>query len=166
MIDTGQLLVALAAHIISADSISSNKAEQILFKVTENDPQLRDAGFRSRFLDWLKSQHMICTTAHVLAEVQGHVLRLKLDPPSQVSFWESVVEFWKEFRVQEEVLRLQDKWHEPSFQEMIGEIGPTDAAVIALAGDCGLPILTADYRTLTQFAEVWGVRAFHLIDLW
>ena len=165
--DTGPLLVALTTHIeeTRSEDFDGGKRMQLLNSATANDSRMRDVRLRASVLHWLGSQSTIQTTAHVLTEVHGHIQRFKLGSVHRRHYWQALTGFYKRFLLHEISLQLPKRWHDPLISKLLAQIGPTDAALLLVAQEQNLPVLTSDARTLYAAAREMNIKAILMSDV-
>lgn len=117
------------------------------------DGVLQNATAQRLFLQLLDSIHEKLTTSHAIAELYGLEKRaLRLYGPDLYTFWQSSIDLFVQWRIEETLIRLLDLASHDSLRICLPEIGVTDTGLIDLATRHGCVLITRDARTLAREA--------------
>jgi rRNA-processing protein FCF1 len=108
---------------------------------------------QGQYLDLLESIPAKLVTSHVVGELNGLALKLKLYGSRRVDFWRTSRDLILGWGIQEQLVCLVDLWKNEAMRELIAEIGPTDAGLLDLALERNCVLITEDEKTLA--ARAW-----------
>lgn len=155
VIDTGALLCALVWNYVQEANIPDSKRAKLAQATIPTRYQSRPR-FGREYLTVLGRRRLV-TVSYAVAEIQGLIRgRAKLSGEDYRRFWDISLRYLEQ-NVAERPLLLRDLCADSKFREAVLRIGPTDAAMIALAYDLHVPVLTLDQRTLAQCSRAFQV---------
>lgn len=156
--DTGPLFSFLTLRYAHRTPRLANHSNALIAKLNE---YLWDSKRQEAVLSLFTNVTALYTTSHVIAELHGLVKnRLKLRDDHARSFWHVACEVLAAKALEEDLVRLLDMAAASDLRAAVGNIGPTDTALISLAKTKGCPLLTEDERTLAPVA--WNMA----VDCW
>jgi len=104
----------------------------------------------------------------VIGELQGlQNSRLRLFGDDLLNFWLASIDLLRQWKFNEELVRLLDLASDTRFAASMPRIGPPDAGLIRLALQCGGALITEDQRTLAfeAWPQTWSVSCFRSYSL-
>ena len=150
VVDTSPLFNALMLTFVRENP----SLRGVLLKKPVSDYLLNNPAYQRNFLDLFQSIRKVMFTSHVIAEIQ----RLAQQQDNYIrEFWQNAFVFLREKKVDEQLIKILSLAEKPE-AELVGEIGPTDTALIELARREKCCLLTDDRRTLGAKASVRGVK--------
>jgi len=155
VVDTGALLCALVLNYLSETGAPESKRRRLIER-TIPKRYLGRPRFDHEYRAALEHRRL-ATVPYAVAEVQGLINgRGKLSGDDYQGFWLHSLRYL-ETRVVEEPLSLHELCSDPKIREIVLQIGPTDAAMIALAYKLRRSVLTLDLRTLARYAKAFQI---------
>lgn len=168
--DTSVLMLPLLFSYLDTENISEQVRTKLINKIVaaqhRSVPRLEE-----QCRKYFESGSPVIIITQTIPEINGHVQsrdegkgKLGLTEQSYSSFWKHSFDYIGA-HFEEECIRIDEIAADTNLRRIACEIGPVDAALIAIARRRALPILTSDRRTLMAWANEVNVPAIHLDDI-
>lgn len=159
IIDTGALLIALTLNYSAMEGITDN---DILRKVHSGVRGMESISPK-QFSSFFSQISQIETTTHVLGELNGLVnSRLKFDGEKSKKFWNHSFYYLKKKNLNENLISYIELIENNKYKTLADSIGFVDTGLLKLGIDKQIPIITTDYKTLSDKAYQSRIKVVHL----